>query len=172
MNYLETERLILRNITSDDANDIFEYSQNPNVGLNAGWKPHETILETRQIMNTIFIGQPNIFGIVLKSNMRVIGSIGLIPDPKRSNPDIKMLGYALGEPYWGNGYMTECVKMIIEYGFDMLNLSHISAYTYPHNTRSQNILKKCGFILEGTLTQSEKLFNGEIYDERCYILSK
>ena len=172
MDYLETERLILRNIIPEDERDIFEYSQNPNVGINAGWKPHETIEETRAVMNTIFIGQPDVFGIVLKSTRRVIGSIGLVNDPKRSNDEVRMLGYALGEPYWGRGYMTECAKMIIEYGFDVLNLMYISAYCYPFNERSQNVLKKCGFVYEGKLSASEKSFDNKVYDELCYILSR
>lgn len=79
---IETERLLLRPVTADDAQDIFEYSSEPDVGSNAGWKPHETTEETIKIMNEIFIGQQNIFGIILKAENKLIGTIGLIDDPK------------------------------------------------------------------------------------------
>ena len=47
---IETERLLLRPVTEQDAEDIYEYSNSKNVGPNAGWKPHESIEETREIM--------------------------------------------------------------------------------------------------------------------------
>ena len=61
---LQTKRLILRPILISDAEDIFEYSKEPNVGPNAGWKPHVDIDETINIIKEIFIGKTEIFGIV------------------------------------------------------------------------------------------------------------
>ena len=84
MKILETERLILRPINKDDASDIFEYGCEPNVGPTAGWKPHQNIKETRAIMKAVFIDKDNIFGMVLKSSGKMIGSIGLMPDPHRN----------------------------------------------------------------------------------------
>ena len=104
---LNTQRLILRPITLDDAPAFFAYSKNPNVGPNAGWKPHETLEETIEIIKTVFLSQKHVFGIVLNHAPTLIGSIGLIDDPKRQNKHAQMLGYAIGEPYWGQGYMTE-----------------------------------------------------------------
>lgn len=72
---IETRRLVLRAITLDDINDIYEYSKEPNVGPNAGWKPHETMEETKQIAEQIFIKQEGVFGIILKENNKMIGSV-------------------------------------------------------------------------------------------------
>lgn len=142
---IETERLLLRPITMEDAGDIFEYSKNPHVGSNAGWKPHGNIEETIEIMKMIFINQDGIFGIILKSNKKLIGIVGVMLDPKRQNHKAYMLGYSLAEPYWGQGIMTEAVMETIKYGFSQMDLDLISAYCYPENERSKRILKKCGF---------------------------
>ncbi|MDD4237077.1 MAG: GNAT family protein [Desulfotomaculaceae bacterium] len=169
---LETERLSLRPVTVDDADDIFEYSRTANVGPNAGWKPHENLEETLEIMKLIFLDKEGVFGIVLKEKGKLIGSAGLIADPKRENDQVRMLGYAIGEAYWGQGYMTEAVQAIVRYGFDTLDLDLISAYCYPRNARSKRVLKKCGFTCEGTLKMAEKLYNGNIYDNECWALSR
>ena len=169
---LETKRLILRPIIKSDAEDIFEYSKGENVGPNAGWKPHKDIEETISIMECIFLDKEGVFGIISKETNKLIGSIGLISDPKRENDQIKMLGYAIGEKYWGKGYMTEAARALIEYGFNILNLDLISAYCYPFNQRSKNVIKKLGFKYEGTLSLCEKTYNGNIYDNECYALKR
>ncbi len=167
---IETERLILRPVTLRDADDIFEYASGPNVGVNAGWKPHEKIEETIDIINQLFLGKDDIFGIVLKESGKMIGTIGLVKDPKRENHRARMLGYAIGESYWGFGYTTEAAKAVVKYGFDVCRYALISAYRYPHNSRSGRVLEKCGFTYEGTLKQCEKLFNGDVLDNICYSL--
>lgn len=168
---LHTERLLLRPLETSDIDDIFEYSCNPNVGPNAGWKPHESKEETRIIMNEIFLNKETVWGIELKEPKKIIGSIGLIDDPKRQYDRVKMIGYAIGEAYWGKGFMTEAVEEVIKYGFEELNLAAISAYCYPFNERSKRIIAKCNFNYEGTLIMAEKIFNGYVYDNDCYLLT-
>ena len=168
---IETERLILRQITENDAKAVFEYSRDENVGINAGWKPHESIEETRKIMKLVFLDQENVFGIELKETGQLVGSIGLIADPKRQNDKTRMLGYAIGENYWNKGYATEAVQALIRFGFEKLGLHLISAYCYPFNERSKHVLKKCGFEYEGKLHLAEKRYDGEILDNECYYLA-
>lgn len=69
---MQTERLILRNIELTDVDDIFEYAKNPDVGPNAGWKPHQTKAETLDIVMAVFFEKENIFGIVLKKTVQRI----------------------------------------------------------------------------------------------------
>lgn len=168
---IKTQRLMLRHIREEDADDIYAYSASPNVGVNAGWKPHENKEETREIMKTVFLDQESVFGIVLIQSGKLIGSIGLINDPKRENERVRMLGYALGEDYWGKGIMTEAVTALLRYGFDEMGLDLVSAYCYPSNQRSKNVLMKCGFCYEGTLKLAEKIFNGSVCDNECYALT-
>ena len=147
---IETNRLVLRPFSESDAPDVFESCKNPNLGNNAGWKPHETIEETIDVLNAIFIGKEGVWAIVSKETKQVIGSIGIIPDSKRENPHARMLGYWLKEECWGQGLIT--------------------ANCYPHNQRSQRVLEKNGFIYEGRLHQAELMYNGQIYDHLCYYL--
>ena len=166
----ETERLILRPTVEDDALDIFEYSKNPNIGINAGWKPHENLNETLETMKLYFLNRDTVWGIVLKETNKIIGQAGMIEDPKRDNQDVRMLGYAIAEEHWGKGIMTEALTPIIKYGLEVLKLQLISAYCYPSNIRSKRLLSKFGFKLEGSLKYAEKLWNGQILDNECWAL--
>lgn len=172
MNEIKTSRLYLRNICESDDKDIFEYSKNPNVGPPAGWKPHESIEETREIMKTVFLGQPYVFGIVIPETGKLVGSAGLVADPKREYEKAMMLGYALSEEYQGKGYMTEAALAIIKYGFEEIGLDLISVYHYPFNKASQRVIEKCGFMYEGTLKMAELRYDGVLLDEICYSISK
>lgn len=167
---LETQRLLLRPIEQDDAQDIFAYASEPDVGPNAGWKPHENLDETLEIIETVFLHQQAVFGIVLKETGTMVGSIGLVGDPKRQNEQARMLGYALSAKQWGRGYMTEAAAAVVRHGFETMGLDLISAYCYPLNERSQRVLDKLGFQYEGRLAQCEQLYTGEVLDNECYRL--
>ncbi|MDO5562810.1 MAG: GNAT family N-acetyltransferase [Synergistaceae bacterium] len=167
---LTTDRLLLRPITTDDARAMYECYRGPNVGPNAGWKPHESVDETREIIEQIFLAN-NVFGIVLREDNALIGSVGLIDDPKRDNDRTKMLGYSIGEDYWGRGYMTEAARAVVDDGFVRLGLDLISAYCYPENARSRRVLTKLGFRYEGTLALCEMIYNGEVRANECYALT-
>ncbi|MBC3795669.1 GNAT family N-acetyltransferase [Acetobacterium tundrae] len=169
MKNINTRNLLLRPLTMEDTADVFAYSKSKNVGPRAGWKPHETIEETAEIMKTIFVGQENIWGI--EKEKQIIGSIGLIEDPHRQNDQARMLGYALSEDHWGQGMMTEAARAVLAYGFDTLGLSLISVVHYPSNLGSQRVIEKCGFLYEGTIRQAEKIYTGEIRDIKAYSIS-
>ena len=167
---IETKRLLLRPFQENDAEAFFACCQNPNLGNNAGWAPHKTLNESREILHSAFIGQEGIWAVTLKDTQQLIASIGIVPDPKRENPQVRMLGYWLDEPYWGKGYMSEAVQAVLNYGFNELQLSLITANCYPHNKRSQQVLKRNRFIYEGILHQAELTYNGNIYDHECYYI--
>jgi putative acetyltransferase len=169
---IETKRLILRQIIASDAEDIFANSRGPNTGLNAGWKPHETLSETRRVMQEVFLGQESVFGIVLKETNILIGTIGLLQDYMRENDSVRMLGYSLGEDFWGHGFMTEAAKAVVDFGFETMHLDLISATCYPFNVRSRHVLEKLGFHYEGTLVLAEKRYDGQVLDKDCLSLSK
>lgn len=169
---LFTERLILRPIEPSDLADIFEYSKHPEVGPNAGWKPHESKEETMEIMKTIFLDKDCVWGIIRKDDKKMIGSIGFIQDPKRENEHTMMLGYAIGYDQWGKGITTEASRVVIAYGFEEMGLRLISVSCYAYNNRSRGVIKKCGFKYEGTIRQAEKRYDGEIFYSEIYSLTK
>ena len=73
---LNSERLILRNWQESDSSDLYEYAKSELVGPNAGWKPHQNEEESKEIIK-MFIKNNDSYAIVLKSENKVIGSIGL-----------------------------------------------------------------------------------------------
>lgn len=167
---INTKHLLLRPFRESDLQDFFDCCRNPNLGKNAGWKPHDTLEESKEFLHSIFLNQENIWAIVCSENQHVIGSIGLISDPKRENPQARMIGYWLKENHWGKGLMSEAIRAVLDYGFQTLSLHLVTADCYPFNLRSQHVLEKCGFIYEGILHKAELTYNGEIYDHLCYYL--
>lgn len=168
---LRTDRLILRKFRKADLDDFFSYAQNPNVGPNAGWKPHKNKGEAAVILDH-FVKGDEVWAITLKKNGKVVGSIGLHKDEMRTTPRVKMLGYVLAEEFWGQGIMTEAVAEVIRYGFEELKLMLISVAHYSHNLRSQRVIEKSGFRYEGTLRYSREIFDGSVQDLLCYSLAK
>ena len=82
---LETERLLLRPFRETDLQELFECCQNPNLGNNAGWEPHKSIEDSKEVLHTVFMGNEGVFAIILKEDNSLVGSIGIITDPKREN---------------------------------------------------------------------------------------
>lgn len=167
---LETERLYLRPVKISDAEDMYRYSSIREVGTDAGWRPHRSLQETKKIIRLVFKDRIGVFGIVLKENGKLIGTVGVVEDPKRENNDFLCLGYSLSPEYKGKGIMTEAARTVVKYGFDVLGAKYISAYCYPYNKASQRVLEKLGFSYECRIRMAEKRFDGEALDNLCYIL--
>ena len=171
MKTIETDRLILRQFTYTDYEDLYEYAKNPNIGPNAGWKPHENLDESKAILKS-FIEEDEVLAIVWKVNNKVIGSLGLHKDSLRSADDVKMLGYVLSEDYWGKGIITEASRALLAYAFTDLNLILVSVHHYAYNQKSRRVIEKCGFRYEGTLRHCTKIYSGDTYDLMCYSMTK
>ena len=167
---LTTERLTLRPFREDDVEALYAYSKDEAVGLRAGWKPHESLLESSDILHLVFLDQPTVWAIERRSDHRLMGSVGLITDSARQYGSARSLGYALGVAYWGQGYMTEAVRAVVRFGFGYMGLDLISATCYPDNPASRRVLEKCGFEYEGTLHRADLLYNGEIKDHLHFYL--
>lgn len=171
MKTLETERLILRPWKIEDLDDFYEYAKSPKVGPCAGWEPHKDKEVSLKILQS-FIEKEEVRAIVYKENGKVIGSIGIHCDRKRDGIRGKMIGYVLSETYWGIGLMPEAVREVIRYLFEEEELDIISCYHYPFNIRSKKVIEKCGFKYEGTLRLASRLYDGSIYDDVCYSITK
>lgn len=164
---LETERLVLRRWEKKDAVQLYEYARNPHVGLPAGWKPHDSVRESRMIIDRLF--RTNVtWALVDRVTGRVIGSIGLEPDKFRTNIRSRELGYSLAEEYWGRGLMTEAARRVIRYSFEEMKLEALMIRTGSGNHRSQSVIGKCGFAFEGTLHRASRIFDGTVRDARVY----
>lgn len=171
MKPLETKRLLLRPFKPEDAEGLYAYAKNPNVGPHAGWKPHADVEESRQIIRDLFMVN-QAWAVVYKDTDTLIGSIALEPDKRRPDVASKELGYSLAEEFWGQGLMTEAAREVIRFGFEEMGLEVIAICTSPTNERSARVIEKCGFHYEGTERCCYKIYDGSMRSSRCYSLLK
>lgn len=170
---IETPRLRLRPWRMEDLEDFYQYCKDPDVGPWAGWKPHENIEESREILTRWVAGKEDGFELALelKETGKVIGSIGVMEDGHRPKvPGCRNLGYVLGKDYWGRGLMTEAVREVIDYAFQTMKLRLLTITHYTINSRSRRVIEKSGFRYEGTLRSATAIYNGELRDLCFYSL--
>ena len=72
---LHTERLLLRPFREDDVQALYDYSKDEPVGRNAGWKPHESLLESADILHLVFLDRPAVWAIVRREDGRLMGCL-------------------------------------------------------------------------------------------------
>ena len=121
---LQTPRLLLRPFRIEDAADVYAYARDPRVGPIAGWQPHQSEEESREIIRTVFSASA-VFAVVRKDTGRVVGSAGFVgnhPTGSFSDCPDDEVGYALSPAEWGSGLIPETVKAVLEYGFTELGL--------------------------------------------------
>jgi len=171
MTTLHTPRLTLRPWQLSDLDDFYEYAKHPDVGIHAGWKPHESKEESAEILAK-FIEVNDTLAIELKENGKVIGSLGIHPTRYRSSVNAKCIGYVLSADYWGKGLMTEAAKAAIRYVFEELKSDILEINHFNTNNRSRRVIEKCGFVYEGTLRHARKLLDGSIVDDVRYSMLK
>lgn len=161
---------MLRPWKKEDLSDFYEYASHPEVGPNAGWKPHESMEESASILESWLKEEKDtIFALQYKESGRVIGSLGIHSDPHRPDvPDCKMLGYVLAFPYWGKGLMTEAVKAAKEFIFEKMQVQLLTVYHYSFNQRSKRVIEKAEFQFEGILRNGSVLFDQTVVDNCCY----
>ena len=148
--HIETERLILRPWRESDLPDFYAYASHPDVGIHAGWNPHRSMEESKQIL-AMFIREKKVFTLELKETGKVIGSLGLEepnPDPVTDGYG-REIGYVLGKEYWGRGLMPEAVRAVIGYCFDVLHYDYLTCSHFLRNDRSRRVIEKIGFTFFG-----------------------
>lgn len=169
----ETERLVLRELVEEDAQDILNCFSNDDVLRYYGQKPLTSIEQVKQIIRNFsrnFEEKSGVkWGIELKEIGTIIGTIGFQEwslEHKRAN-----ISYALFPEKWGKGYASEAVEKVISYGFQELGLERIGAVVFVDNNASNQLLIKFGFTKEGTL-KNYMYQNDKPYDTNIYSLLK
>jgi len=168
---LETERLILRQITSRDTAAVFRLFSNRKVARYLDFPVLETMDQAREIVDWCDAiwqdGSGMRWGITKKGDRELIGTCGFHNWARRNyRADI---GYDLLPAYWGRGLMREAVTRVIRYGTDQMALHRVQAMVHPENVRSQGLLERLGFTREGMLREW-RFYRGEFWDEICYSL--
>ena len=167
--FIDTERLILRPITLEDAFEFFEMDSQSKVHHYLNNKPMESVDEAINTINDLHV-QYYKYGIgrmaiIEKETFKFIGWIGFkyIPKEEEINNKNEYLdfGYRLREEAWRKGYATEAAKACIDYYNKNLQQYEVNAVTHLENGASKKILEKVGF--EATEKFHFKIFNTECY---------
>lgn len=144
MKTLVTDRLILREWSLLDVDDMFAYAKLDTVGPSAGWEPHKTRQDTMEILKR-FIAQNDTWALVLKKTGKVIGSVGIHDFIDLNGKRVKTLGYVLSTAYEGQGLMTEACRKAIQYVFEEMDIEMIEVSHFLDNHKSERVIEKLGF---------------------------
>ena len=160
---IETERLILRPLTTADAEDAFEWQSDPEVNRYMVYPLYTDIEKTREWIAGLG-PDVNEFGFELKSTGKVIGAGGIkyIRDENAWE-----LGYNLNHAYWGRGYATEASRALIRWAYENENARDFTACHATANAASGNVIRKCGFELV-RYGQYSRYDGSETYDASFY----
>ena len=171
---LTTERLLLRTWKETDAESLYEYAKDPEVGPIAGWPVHTSVENSREIIRGVLSAEET-YAVCLKEDGKAIGSIGLmIGTASNLNlPDTEgEIGYWIGVPFWGQGFIPEAVKELLCHGFEDLKLNKIWCGYFEGNIKSKRVQEKCGFIYHHTNKDIDWKLIGDIRTEHVTCMSR
>lgn len=152
---LETDRLILRRWTEEDAASLFAYAKDPEVGPIAGWPPHKSEEESKSVIRNVLNGA-ECYAICEKGRDIAIGSVELKLNghtDMTERDDECELGYWLGRPFWGRGYMPEAAKALLQRAFRELGMTTVWCGYYDGNQKSKRVQEKLGFVFHHTCNE-------------------
>ena len=140
---IETERLILRPWREDDAAALYKYASDPELGPSAGWLPHESEAYSLDILRRLLM-DGHTWAITIKGSDEPMGSIGISPGGLEAQQGEPEIGYWIGRPFWGHGYVPEAVKAVLSLYFSF-GAERIWCKHYRGNDKSRRVIEKCGF---------------------------
>ena len=169
-----TERLLLRRWKPSDAEALYKYACDPEVGPHAGWPPHKNVEESKMIIRELFTNDYT-WAVILKETNEPIGCMGYYPFGK-SNIEIgendAEVGYWIGKPHWNNGYCTEALQAMIHYCYEKKHFQTLWADFFVDNPASGRVMEKCGFTDTGKENYCSNLYHGEDRPVHIMILEK
>jgi RimJ/RimL family protein N-acetyltransferase len=171
---LTTNRLLIRDFTENDWPTVLAYQSHPDYLKYTSWESR-TPTDVQNFIR-LFIGWKNQIprikyqmAVVLPDTHEVIGCCGI---RKNSSDAIEAdIGYELNPAYWGNGYATEIVNRLLEFGFNELKLHRIWSFCIAENTASRRVLEKTGFKKEG-LCRENDYFKGRYWNTLIFGILK
>jgi len=168
---LETERLVLREITQPDANELYALYSSPEVVKYIELAPLANLDQALDLIKRfdrlIESGKGLRWGIFLLEDNQLIGTCGYKEwDTARFRAEVN---YALAPTSWGSGYMREALVAVLDYGFHQMNLRRVEGLVDPADTRSHNLLTGLGFRMEGVLREHD-FIKGQFQDDMVFAL--
>ena len=171
---LETERLILRKFTENDAEAVFwNWASDDEVTKHLTWPTHRSVENSAGYLDfclgTYKENNAYQWGIELKETGELFGNISVVKIDEDLNA--VELGYVIGRRFWGNSYMAEAVKAVIAFLFEEVGVNRIAARHDVNNPNSGKVMQKAGMKYEGTLRQADRNNQG-IIDYAIYSVLK
>lgn len=156
---LETDRLILRRFTMEDAKDMFEnWASDDEVTKFLTWPTHSSIEVTKHILEGWVSRYENEdfynWAIELKESGKVIGNISVVELKERT--ECAEIGYCMSRSLWGKGIMPEALGEVIAFLFDEAEFNRVEAFHDVNNPKSGRVMEKAGMKYEGTLRQGSR----------------
>ena len=144
---IETRRLILRQMTGEDASDVLEFGGDEQTAYWAGMEPLRDLEDAKEEIDdgNFFAAEPQ-YGITVKGSDKVVGSVSVSEVLDTSHKLQIALGYLLSPEYTGHGYMSEAVQAIGEHLVSTTRASRIMVEIRPDNLPSQGVARNCGFV--------------------------
>lgn len=164
------QRIYVRDLSYNDLEDFYQYGKDPKVGPSAGWKP----FLSKDVAEKVLSGQifsKQVYAIAQKDTNRLMGTISIYDNGIRKYNRVKTIGFSLGSKYWNHGYMTEAVKLMIEYIFTHTNCDVIEVGHHSDNYNSKRVIEKCGFTYDGRLCKYKVLYDGRLVDADFYSMT-
>ena len=154
MNLMETERILLRPWREEDAAALFKYASDPAIGPIAGWPPHTSVENSREVIRDI-LSAPETYAVVLKETNEPVGSVGImfgdgIHSAEMVEEGDAEIGYWIGVPYWGKGLIPEAVNRLLTRCFEEMGIRRVWCGYYDGNRKSRRVMDKCGFTFHHT----------------------
>lgn len=137
---IETERLILRPLNTDDAEAVFVWTGDERVTEYMTYSTYTSVEQVRRWLETA----DNVWGFVRKSDGLLVGSGDILPGRSTGEADIWEFGYCLRRDCWGYGYCTEATKAMIRYAFEQCGARKFMAQHAVENPASGRVIEKCG----------------------------
>lgn len=165
MRRIVTERLILRPLTAEDADDVFEWVSDPIVNRFMPYALYDSVEQVKEWIAGIEEDH-NHFGFELAATGKVIGSGDVGFD---SENDAYGLGYNLNRAFWGQGFTTEAAKAMIQWAYETVGARDFLACHAVENPASGRVIQKCGFRFE-RYGQYSRFDGSETFDAAFYSL--
>lgn len=168
----DTQRLHFRPWTPEDAEELYQYAKDPDVGPSAGWPPHTSVENSREIIRDV-LSAKGTYAVVLKQTGLPIGSIGILRNANIPTKEREVeIGYWLGKPYWGQGLIPEAVAECLRYCFEELDCTKVWCAYYEGNEKSRRVQEKCGFLLHHIERGAQVPLLGEIRTDYVQVLTR
>ena len=169
-----TERLYLRPWREDDAEDLYRYASDPDIGLSSGWQPHTDVENSRKVILEVLSAKET-YAVCLKEDCLPIGCVCLSFErrEKEPYPDGECeLGFWIGKPFWGQHLIPEAATAMLRRAFEELRMDTVWCAYFEGNEKSKRTQERMGFVMHHTNENEAVPMLGEVRTVHYNVMTK